>query len=342
MSTTSSHSKRIGARALAIGAAVAATIGTAFVAGPVSADEFTPQNNPPTLTSPSFTMPGAQTEFEPDGGASDEVYEYSVTVTDADSLEDVDKVEICLNHSLNEDGASAGDGDATCATTDARNSVLLTWTRATDTFAIDGGGSTFWALGTDGDVSTSPTDLTATSGELTFRFTVSEAMREGTWTASGTATDMSSATGTNDEASATVAAYSAITTRVQQDFGILAANTGATATDSPTVISNGTTELSLTAGDFTSGTYTFALESAGATSTTPDAGKVTFDCITGAAFDESTATRVGSTATSLGTATATGTAEGGTAVDNTCRLTHGGGRPVDTYGFVVVNTISNA
>jgi len=342
MSTTTSSTKRFGVRALVAGAAVAATIGTAFVAGPVGADEFTPQNNPPTLTDPAFTMPGGQTEFEPDGGASDEVYAYSVTVTDADSLNDVEKVEICLHHSLNEDGVSAGDGDAACGTTDPRHSVLFTWDRATDTFTLDAGGSTLWALGTGADVSTSPGDLEATSGVLTFRFTVSEAMREGTWTAAGTATDMSSATGMNDEATATVAPYSSITTRVQQDFGIVAANVGVTATDAPTVVSNGTTELSLTAGDFTSGTYTFALESAGATSTGPGAGKVTFDCVTGNAFDEAGATRVGSSATSLGTATATGTAEGGAAVENTCRLTHGGGRPVDTYGFVVVNTIANS
>ncbi len=340
MSTTSI--RHFGAKALAVGTVVAATAVTAFVTGPVAADEFSPENNAPELSDPSFTLPGGQTEFEPDGGASDEVYAYSVTVTDADSLEDLEDVQICLHHSLAEDGTSPGDGDPTCATTDARHSVLLTWTRATDTFTIDAGGSTFWALGTGADVSTSPADLTTTTGVLTFRFTVSEAMREGTWTASGTATDRASATGTNDEATATVAPYSSITTRVQQDFGILAAGAPATATASPTVVSNGTTELSLTAGDFSSGTHSFTLETDGATSDAPTSGRVTFDCVTGDTFDEGAATRVGSAATPIGTTTVDGTAEGGAAVDNTCRLVHGGGRPVDTYEFTVVNTIANS
>lgn len=340
MSTTSK--RHFGAKALAIGSVVAAAAVTALVTGPVAADEFTPENNAPELTDPAFSYPGGQVQIEPDGGASDEVYGYSVTVTDADSLEDLEDVQICLYHSLAADGVTPGAGDPTCATTDPRHTVLLTWDRATDTFSIDAGGSTFWALATGADESTSPADLTVPSGVLTFNFTVSEAAREGTWTANGTATDRSSATGTNDEATATVAPYSSITTRVQQDFGILAAGAPATATASPTVVSNGTTELSLTAGDFTSGTHSFTLETGGDTSDAPTSGRVTFDCVTGDTFDEGDATRVGTAPTAIGTTTVDGTAEGGAAVDNTCRLIHGGGRPVDTYEFTVVNTIANS
>ena len=45
-------------------------------------------------------------------------------------------------------------GFGTCASIDPQNTVQLTWTRATDTFSIDAGASTYWALGTGGDAST--------------------------------------------------------------------------------------------------------------------------------------------------------------------------------------------
>ena len=325
-----------------VGVAVAAAVLASFVyASPASADEFTPENNAPVLSSPAFTMPGAQTEFEPDAGASAEVYAYAVTVEDLDSLNDLTDVTVCLHHSLHEDGLTAGEGDSTCATPDPQNTVELTWDRATDAFSIVNGGGSYWALGTGGDASTGPADLGATSSVITFRFTVSEAMREGTWTATTTAVDSSAGSDTDNTVSDTVAAYSSITTRVSQDFGTVATLTPVTATDAPTVISNGTTAVSLTAGDFTSGVGTFTLKTDEATSVDPDSGEVTYDCNRAGSFTEGTATRVGSGATSLGTATATGTAEGGTAVSNTCRLVHGGGRPVDTYAFTVVNTIAN-
>ncbi len=69
---------------------------------------------------------------------------------------------------------------------------------------------------------------------------------------------------------------------------------------------------------------------------------MTYDCNRAGSFTELGATRVGSAATSLGTATSTGVAEGGTAVSNTCRIKHGGERPVDAYSYTVVNAINNA
>lgn len=335
--TTTTHWRKL----IAATAASAAIAGV-LTAAPASADEFTPANNAPSLSSPAFTFPGGQTEFEPDAGASAEVYEYAVTVEDLDSLKDLTDVTVCLHHSLHEDGVTTGEGDASCGSTDPQNTVRLTWTRATDSFAIDAGSSTFWALGTAADAPVGPADLDATSSVISFRFTISEAMREGTWTATATATDVSGNSATDASVTGTVAAYSAITTRTSQDFGTVAANTPATATDSPTVTSNGTTTLSLTAGDFTSASGTFALRPDGTTSDGPASGQLTYDCVVGGAFADGSATRVGSTATPVGTATATGTVEAGIAVPNTCRLVHGGGRPVDTYSFTVVNTISNS
>lgn len=250
---------------------------------------------------------------------------------------------VCLYHSLKEDGVTTGEGDSTCGTINPQNTVKLTWTRSTNAFSISAGTSTYWALGTAANVSVAPTDLTLTSGVVTFKFTVSEAMREGTWKAAATATDISAASASDSTQTKLVSAYSSITARIQQDFATLASGgAGATATTSPTVISNGATTISLTGGNFVNGSYSFTLLTTGATSTAPGAGQVTYDCMTGGTFTEASATRVGSTATSLGSATSTGTAEGGSAVANTCRIKHGGQRPVGTYSFTVVNTIINA
>lgn len=319
---------------------VAAPALSLVAVAPASAEEVITANTAPTVSSPSFTMPGT-TNFEPDAGGSDELYIYNVTVGDAETLNDVDTVSVCLYQSLNE-AAGAGEGDDTCTTINPANTVKLTWTRSTDVFAISAGASTFWTLGTAAEVSTRSGALTDTTAVLAFKFKVSEAMREGTWTAKVTATDISAATAVDSAATKPVNAYSAITVRSQQSYGTLAAGVAATATDSPTVTSNGATTMSLTAGDFVNGAYSFTLLTTGLTSTAPAAGQLTYDCIRAATFTEATATRIGSTATSLSTATSTGTAEGGTAVSNTCRIKHGGGRPVGTYSFTVVGTIVNA
>lgn len=325
------------------GALVLATSMTGLVmARPAMADQFAVANTAPIVLSPSLTMPGSQTSFEPDAGSSDEVYAYGVTVGDAESLNDLNTVSVCLYHSLKEDGVTAGEGDSTCGTTNAQHTAKLTWTRSTNAFAISAGSSTLWALGTGVDASSAPADLTATSGTLAFKFKVSEAMREGTWTAKVTATDTSAASATDSTPTKAVNAYSSITARTQKDFGTVATSGAPTATDSPTVVANGATAMSLTAGNFSDGTYSFTLKTDGATSVGPAAAQVTYDCNRAATFTESSATRIGSSATSLGTATSSGVAEGGTAVSNTCRIKHGGSKPVSTYSFTVVNAINNA
>lgn len=329
--------------AAALVALTTASLAGGFGTAPAGAEQFAPGNTAPTLASPAFTMPGVQTAFEPDAAASDEIYTYAVTVGDAETLNDLNTVSVCLHHSLKEDGTTTGEGDSTCGTINPQNTVKLTWTRSTSAFSISAGTSTFWALGTAANVSVAPSDLTLTSGVVTFKFTVSEAMREGTWKAATTATDISAASASDSTQTKLVTAYSAITARVQQNFGTLAAGgTGATASASPTVTSNGATTVSLTGGNFVNGSYSFTLKTDGLTSTVPAAGQVTYDCMTGGTFTEASSTRVGSTATSLGTATSTGTAENGSTVSNTCRLKHGGQRPVGTYSFTVVNAISNA
>lgn len=322
----------LGWRRLGVVASMVALLGlTVSAVGVASADEFAPTNSAPTVSTPTLSAP-----IQPDAGASDTVYSYSIVVGDADTLNDLSTVTVCLYLTTG--------GDSTCATPDPTTDVKLTWTQSSGAFAIDDGSvNDYWALGSGADVSSSPT-LTDTSGTFTYKFTVSEATREGGWTAAVTATDTSAAAASDSTATTTVNHYSAITTRVSQDFGTLGTglNNGVERTASPTVTANGQTTYSMTAGSFTDGTYTFTLKTDGLTSEAPAAGEVTFDCEVASTFTEGSAARVGSTSTQLSAdQTATGTPEGGSAVDNSCRLAHGGQRPVSTYSFDVVNAVGN-
>lgn len=320
-----------GWRRIAVITSLVALFGlTLSAVGVASADQFNPANTAPTVSTPSLSA-----SIQPDSGASDTVYSYSVVVGDADTLNDLSTVVVCLYLTTG--------GDSTCATPDPTTDVKLTWTQSTDAFTIDDGSvNSYWALGAGADASSSPT-LTGTSETFTFKFTVSEATREGGWTAAVTADD-GAATASDSTATTTVGHYSAITTRVSQDFGTLGSGlaSGVSRTASPTVTSNGQTTYSATAGNFTDGTYTFTLKTNGLTSEGPAAGEVSFDCQVASTFTEGSATRVGSTSTQLSaTETSTGTPEGGSTVDNSCRLAHGGQRPVSTYSFTVVNAIGN-
>ena len=294
------------------------------------ADVFTTANTAPTVSSPSLSA-----SIQPDAQESNVKYSYSVTVGDAETLNDLSTVTVCLYHTTL--------GDPTCATPDPATDVKLIWTQSTNTFTIeDGSANNYWALGNGANTSSAPT-LTGTSGTFTFKFAVSEAMREGGWTAAVTVDD-GTTTATDSTATATVNHYSVITTRVSQDFGIVSAGlvNGVVRTASPTVTANGQTTYSMTAGNFTSGTYTFTLKTTGLTSEGPAAGGVTFDCQVASTFTQASAVRVGSASTLLSaTQTPSGTAEGGVALDNSCRLAHGGARPVGAYSFAVVNAIGN-
>jgi len=297
-------------------------------ASSAGADSFLPVNTAPTLVPLSLSS-----SIQPDDDASAAVYTYSATVADLDTLNDLTAVTLCLYHTTG--------GSSDCSSLNPANTVKLTWTQATNSFAIDGNSSnSYWALGTGADASSAPADLTAMTGTFSFKFTVSEAMREGGWTAKLTADDGVAAPVSNATLTTTVQHYSAIAARSQKDFGTLAANVPGDATDTPTVTSNGGVFYSMTAGSFTNDSYSFALRtSAGA----PTAGQVTFDCLVGGSWSLGVgAVRVGSTATQLSASQlGTGTLEGGTGLANTCRLQHGGGRPVGTYSFTVVNTVGN-
>lgn len=314
-------------RRIAIAAVTGVLLTVATNAGVAGADEFTPENSTPTISSPTVSA-----TIQPDADASDTEYAYSATVGDADTLNDLSTVTLCLYQTT--------EGDATCTTTDPTNTVKLTWDQSTDSFTMDSGSSAYWALGSS-PAPSSPT-LSNTSGTFEYTFVVSEVTREGEWTAALTVDD-GDATASDSTPTSTVNAYSEISTRTQQSFGTIASGGSATSSDSPTVTSNGTTTFSLTSGDFTDGEYTYTLETGIDPTVAPAAGEVTYDCHIGETFAEGSATRVGSTSTQVdGSTTVDGTVEDGVAVSNVCRVQQGGERPVSTYSFTVVNTIGNA
>ncbi|MEX2424477.1 MAG: hypothetical protein WD990_10910 [Acidimicrobiia bacterium] len=316
--------QRLGA-AVSLMALLGLTLSTVGVA---SADEFTTTNTAPTVGTPSLSA-----SIQPDAGASETEYTYSIVVGDAETLNDLDTVTVCLYLTTG--------GDSTCATPDPTTDVKLIWTQSTDAFTIDNGLSAYWALGTV-TPSSSPT-LTDTSGTFTFTFAVSEAAREGGWTAAVTADD-GTTTDTDSTATTTVNHYSSITTRISQDFGALSAGlvNGSEITASPTLTANGQTTYNVTAGDFVGDGYTYTLKTDGLTSDAPAAGQVTFDCQVASTFTEASAVRVGSTSTAISsTETPTGTPEDGSTLANTCRLAHGGERPTGTYSFAVVTAVGN-
>lgn len=293
--------------------------------GSAGADSFTPENSTPSISSPSLSA-----TISPDAGASDTEYSYSVQVTDNDTLADLSTVSVCLYHS--------SEGDSGCSSLNPANTVKLLWTGSTGQFSIDDGTGSYWTLGT----ATAPTSLGDTAGTFTFPFKVSEATRQGTWTAAVTVQDGSNATATDSTPTSTVNHYAAITARASVDFGTLAADTPNPVAANPTVTSNGPTDYSMTAGDFSGPSESsFTLVTTGAAGDTArNAGEVTFDCSLGASYDTANDVRVGASATSLGTVTSTGTAEDGETQSNTCQVVHGGGKPIGTYTFGVINSVA--
>ena len=302
---------------------------TTATAGVAQADQFTQTNTAPTVASPVLSA-----TIQPNAGASTAVYSYAVVVGDAETLNDLSTITVCLYLTTG--------GDSTCASPNPTSDVKLVWTQSTNTFSIvNGSANPYWVLGVSPNQSTAPA-LTGVSGTFTFKFKVSEAMREGGWTAAVTVDD-GLATVSNSAATTTVLFYGAVTTRVSQNFGTVTPGlaTGVVSTASPTVTSNGQTTYSMTSGTFVNGSYNFTLET-GLPSAAPGVGEVSFDCQVASTFTEASATRVLSTSTQISAAqTPTGTPELGSAVDNSCRLAHGGQRPIGTYSFSVVNAVGN-
>lgn len=253
------HAQKVSKALACATSAALITGGIVFAASaPAQADQFDPENAPPQITGVTPTIAMA-----PDSTTGDNIYTVAATVSDADTLLDLNTVTVCLYRQT--------EGDPACADSnqDARDTALLTWTRATDSFAIDattgGSDNSYWELGVGGDDEVS-TDLagysrsnynpTASSMEMRFTFRVSEVAREGAWAVRVIANDGDAVDTVNDTDGYTMAHFSRVmTNRSAQDFGEIESE-GSADIDNVTagvIIANGGVDLSLAVGGFSNG-----------------------------------------------------------------------------------------
>lgn len=320
-----------------IGTVALVAVGVAALgAGPAAADDFVPENTAPTVDITSTT--GAISASPTLTGSTAQTL--AVDVGDADTLSDLNTVELCMY--------LTGVGDSTCASTDTTNAVKITWTRSTDTFAISPNSSTTWGL--SGPVS-GYVD-TGLSMSMQFKFKVGAVARAGDWTVKVTATD-NAAESTNDSAADVMSVnyFGAVTSqRASQSWTSVAAGAGAAQTklnvSDGSLLANGASDVSMSqSAAFSMITPTVATASiaAGNPGDPVNAGEVALDCKPAATYSDSGAIRLSTTPESFqANVLTTGTSESGnTSLVNSCQLTSGGGLPVGTYSAAVVIGIGN-
>lgn len=238
-----------------------------FAASPSQAEEFDPTNIAPTVTSVTDTL-----AMSPDQAIGDAVYTIAATVGDANSLQDLNTVTVCLYNQA-QGVSTCGDADH-----DARDTVLMTWTRSTDTFTIDattgGADASNWNLGhttsaDDSEASNVAANYsysaftgTNTSMNMLFTFRTSEVAKEGTnWGVLVTADDGDTTGTASDTAGYTVAHYARVATqRSAVDWNTVVAETKTASSNvnAGTFIANGGTDLQMSVTTYTDGTTTLA------------------------------------------------------------------------------------
>ena len=321
-------------------AALLAGSATVLVVGSAGADTFTSQTAAPTVT--TLVSNDLDTMF-PASGVTESV---GATVGDADTLLDLDNVVLCLYHDSvgSPDAASAG----TCAQPDGITAVTITWTQSGNSFVLDDGTATTWALGTDDRYAGGGTDYRSvsnylsggTSQAMTFFFRVGTAAREGNWVARVKATDDSAATGSDADSTSNAMAYrgAVSVSRQTQDYGTI--DTGATGSavnfSSGTFVANDDSDIKygvstfsrVTAGGGASLSNWNDSGNGGATAVTdaPGSGFFALDCRQSATYDNSSAVRIGGAATTVHSdVLGNGTTESGAQPPNaSCRLSNGG------------------
>ncbi|MFN8126397.1 MAG: hypothetical protein U0R64_07815 [Candidatus Nanopelagicales bacterium] len=260
------HSPRLAAGA-GVAALLAASLGVVGVTS-AQADDVNPSNATPTVAIDTDTL-----SMAPDNGVGDNIYTVAVTVGDANSLEDLNTVTLCLY--------STADGDATCTNQDARNTALITWTRSGDTFDIDatsGTEASNWELGTGGDSEASTNNAsysysgyvaTDVSMQILYRFRVSDATRQGAWSVRAVANDGDATQTANDTTGYSASWYGRVATqRAGYNWGDVASGSSATADNlsAGTVVANGGSDIQMATTSFFNGTTT--ISNAGGTTNT--------------------------------------------------------------------------
>jgi len=296
---------------------------------------FTVNSGEPVVNSVTLHSHGGGGEFTMSPTTE---YEMWVNVTENNTFEDIDTIELKLYYDAN---GTYTDGEAEGATDNNNTCAIITYTNlGSDTWVLSNS-STTWAVATG---SNAPAG-TATTGDFKFHFTVSkvalETIAPAEWHAYAIATDDASGTGFNHQEGLTMNWYGEITSvtdTVSFDTTILGQVRDVSGNISATYISNGNyDEQILTTSTWNGTSENLTLDENGS----PGDSAFTIE----ADDDATTADCVFVKATAYNSIDATGTytAEGGNLEGtNTLWLTLGAtGIPAETYSGTVYFAIAN-
>ena len=349
-------------------AAVAATllIASSVLSGPsVDADEFQPSGEPPTVSTPSLTVQagdGSLTEtavaaLQPAWETSTEKYHATVTIGAPSLTESLEEVTLCLYQpSVHTDPATDCDPAAyvpdTAEEPDPTTLFLMVWDRSSAATGADG---TFSVVGTNDYGETGSisgwNDGSAISLDLSFGFTVSNAMRKASdWVARVEAVDSGARTASAELANVNVAYFEQIVAqRSAVDFGVITRGGTSVQNDLDTGTYTANSRALLTIDSTTAmfvqtpGGPTIELPKVARGFTrSPNAGEVAVDCLGDATFDASgSLVRLdGSGHQTLFSSIARTGEAAANLPDHSCRAAYGGG--LDRANFTLESTVTVA
>lgn len=206
-------------------------------------------NSAPTATSVEYVSStySIVTAYDPDNTA---VWGVNFTLTDANTLSDIDNVTVYLYDD------SVHSGDYSSVSPNGYDLITLNWVESTDTWVLDDGAFTEWTESTSVDPGTA---YAGTTFEFTARFDISRgAYADTDWRATVIVYDDQMATDTTSAAgTVTMNVYLAISwsssTFAYGSVTALSANNTMVANRTLTIYANAQWELRFQATDFTAG-----------------------------------------------------------------------------------------
>lgn len=350
---------RNGKKLFAATAAISASalVGLGLAVAPAQADDVEIEGSAPevAITAQPITI-------APTSGTSSQFYAYTVTVSDDDTLANLDHVSLCM-FAAETDGTPIGDDS--CTNLNPQTTVLSKWTQSNNTFTITGTSDagvpqtndTRWRLGNDGDVSSavssnsmpqdSYSNYTGSNTSMTMSFTVrvSDVTREGKWGAKAVAVDQNALSDNATVEAAKLSAvnwYGAVTSpRTASDFGTM--SSGATNTldnqNSGTLLFNGDTDVQAAVTDFETADeeHTITNTSNGS----PSPGEFVYKASPNATYGDGTgAVQLSDTASTIFNAS-DGTGEAGVSPETSVRLILGTNIWPSEYSNTVTVTVAN-
>ena len=295
-----------------VACAAAGLVIAAGATAPAFADNFTPLNGPPSVSTPSAPFeiqPAAPNFFR-------QMYSVNTWVGSSGTVENLDHVTLCMYKAV------GGDPDCANAQDDPTSEFEMTWTQASGSFSVTGTNNytddNSWANYFSNDLST----------QIYFDFQVSDGMLAGPWKAVITAVDDQGQSTPSAAQPVTVDYYGAVTTpRDDVSYGEMAngASKKVEGTSDGAFIANASSDVTMKATNFEYdfGNNTIPLE----TATGPvGSGNAALDCNSGLTFGASPIRVTGSDQVLETGVFGTGTGETpDESLTNSCQLTYGGG-----------------